>query len=377
MIRFTCTCGRQLQVEEKQAGSSVACTVCSRTVTVPDAAASLRHGDPWYAPGDAAPVDREGGSAPTASSIDGENDYKTDREKGSTEALLTGVVVLGVILACSILLRIRDRALTRPWSDGLYAVACVGIVVLVAVGIRNLRRSDTHPRGSRVAATIVVAGLIGLLGYSALAPRSDDVVPPRSNTAFSNLTEIGLAFRKFQQQNGHFPAAAIRSQDGKQLLSWRVAILPYLEGSEGLYREFHLDEPWDSRHNMTLLTRMPVQYADGDPQQSNGQTRAQVYIGPGTAFESPRGHARPDFTGGPGKTVLVVEGQELVPWTKPVDLAFGPQVVFVRPHKRGLEKPYYLVLAADCTVHSVPVGTPGDTLRALITRNNREKVEWP
>ena len=52
------------------------------------------------------------------------------------------------------------------------------------------------------------------------------------------------------------PPAAIYSKDGKPLLSWRVAILPYL-GLDNLYKQFHLDEPWDSPHNIKL-SAMPV-----------------------------------------------------------------------------------------------------------------------
>ena len=38
-----------------------------------------------------------------------------------------------------------------------------------------------------------------------------------------------------------------------------MLLLPYLEDGE-LYREFHLDEPWDSPHNRPLLDRMPGIY---------------------------------------------------------------------------------------------------------------------
>ncbi len=40
--------------------------------------------------------------------------------------------------------------------------------------------------------------------------------------------------------------------DGKALLSWRVAMLPFVEGS-GLYSEFNHDEPWNSEHNKKLI----------------------------------------------------------------------------------------------------------------------------
>ena len=47
------------------------------------------------------------------------------------------------------------------------------------------------------------------------------------------------------------PRQAIYSKDGKPFLSWRVALLPYLEQIP-LYNKFKLDEPWDSPHNKAL-----------------------------------------------------------------------------------------------------------------------------
>ena len=42
-------------------------------------------------------------------------------------------------------------------------------------------------------------------------------------------------------------------------MSWRVAILPYID-QHGLYKQFHLDEPWDSEHNKPLMAKMPAVY---------------------------------------------------------------------------------------------------------------------
>ena len=41
------------------------------------------------------------------------------------------------------------------------------------------------------------------------------------------------------------------------LLSWRVAILPFI-GEQNLYNRFRLDQPWDSPHNIALLPLMPA-----------------------------------------------------------------------------------------------------------------------
>jgi len=75
---------------------------------------------------------------------------------------------------------------------------------------------------------------------------------------------IAQGFARYHEDHGHFPAASTYSADGKPLLSWRVALLPYI-GHEKLYREFKLDEAWNSPHNRPLLDRMPMAYGGVDP----------------------------------------------------------------------------------------------------------------
>ena len=50
---------------------------------------------------------------------------------------------------------------------------------------------------------------------------------------------------------------AIFGKDDKALLSWRVAILPFID-QDALFKEFKLEESWDSPHNLKLLPRMPT-----------------------------------------------------------------------------------------------------------------------
>src|SRR3972149_4277670 len=63
--------------------------------------------------------------------------------------------------------------------------------------------------------------------------------------------QMAIAIHVYADAQKHLPPPAIRDKEGKPLLSWRVAILPYVEES-GLYKQFHLDEPWDSPHNLAL-----------------------------------------------------------------------------------------------------------------------------
>ena len=126
---------------------------------------------------------------------------------------------------------------------------------------------------------------------------------------------------------GRLPPAVSRDPEGQPLLSWRVLLLPYIE-EESLYKEFHLDEPWDSPHNLTLLPKMPRIYRappDTGLENRSDATFYQVFTGPDTPFGIAAGPRLPDdFPKGISATILVVEAGEAVPWTKPQDVDYDP-----------------------------------------------------
>src|SRR5262249_4317102 len=102
----------------------------------------------------------------------------------------------------------------------------------------------------------------------------------------NNLKQMGIAFHNYNDTFGDRPLAAICDTNGKPLLSWRVAILPYIE-QDNLYKQFKLDEPWDSEHNIKLIQRMPEIYRlPGDKiKHEYPSTYYQAFVGPGAAFE--------------------------------------------------------------------------------------------
>src|SRR4051794_32667612 len=94
----------------------------------------------------------------------------------------------------------------------------------------------------------------------------------------------------YSSAHGSLPPPAVYGKDGRPLLSWRVAILPFIE-QDDLYKQFRLDEPWDSPHNRRLLPKMPKLYApfDGSRTTQPHTTFYQVFVGKGTAFEGTKG----------------------------------------------------------------------------------------
>jgi hypothetical protein len=206
-----------------------------------------------------------------------------------------------------------------------------------------------------------------------LARADDD--PVQRSKSINNLKHIALAFHNYHSANNHFPAAAIMSAENKPLLSWRVAILPYLEG-QALYEEFHLDEAWDSPHNKELLAKMPETYApvvpkDGLPENC---TYYQGFNGTGCLFDGDNGQAIQSITDGTSNTLLVVEAEKPVPWTKPIDLVVDDDKEKPLPKVGGQFEAGFLVAFCDGSVRLLKSDIDPEVLRKLISRNGGEVV---
>ncbi len=141
----------------------------------------------------------------------------------------------------------------------------------------------------------------------------------------NNLKLLALAMHNYHDVYKHFPARASFDSQGKPLLSWRVHLLPFL-GEQALYKEFHLDEPWDSPHNRKLIPRMPNVYQNPSAPARPGMAHYVALVGKGTLFEGNKARSFRDITDGTANTILLVEvnPDRAVIWTKPDDLAFDP-----------------------------------------------------
>jgi hypothetical protein len=214
-------------------------------------------------------------------------------------------------------------------------------------------------------------------------------------TAMNNLKQIALAMHDYAETHGgRLPPAFSLDANGKPLLSWRVLILPYVEQNH-LYQQFHLGEPWDSPHNIALLSSMPRIYSSPtelpvEVQAEPFSTFYQVFTGEGTAFEGSQGlRLYQDFPKGTSNTFLVVEAGQAVPWTKPDDLAYdkaGPMPplggVFTGESRFSLfgsnrVKGFHAALG-DGSVRFFPSTTGEATLRGAITRDEATPLttEW-
>jgi hypothetical protein len=357
MIRFQCECGRQLQVGEENAGKKALCPSCGREQVVPDPETAVQREV------DVPPLEpterrvRRGRSERRGE----ERDYE-DRRRRSEEPVPSGLAITSLVLGL--------LSLFCTYLTGLPAI------VLGLLALRDVSNSQGRKTGKGLAISGMVTGLVlgtislvgGILIYLAI-----EEVGGRRQTQ-NNLKQIGLAMLNYHDTFGHFPPAGDSEPRGQANVSWRVAILPFVE-HDSLWRQFHLNEPWDSPTNQPLLAKMPKLYLlPGQKADGSGLTHYQGVMGPGSIFESPLGCRIAEIVDGTSNTILIVEAATPVPWTRPADMAYNPKAPLALPrHWRG----GFHALFADGSVRWIPATVPPQTFEALVTRNGGEVVNLP
>lgn len=202
------------------------------------------------------------------------------------------------------------------------------------------------------------------------------------SVAENNLKQILLAMHNHESAFNRLPANSY-DKDGKPLLSWRVHILPYIE-QDAVYRQFKLDEPWDSPHNLPLSKVVMKVFAVPGRVTEPGHTYFRAFIGPKNVKPEYRpwltegdskGISLLSITDGTSNTIVVAEAAESVPYSKPDDLVYDgvvPVPALGGPTGR------FLVGFGDGSVRTLRRDRVDDkNLRAMITVAGGEIITIP
>lgn len=257
--------------------------------------------------------------------------------------------------------------LSFKWCRMIAVQRWSALVAVVAVAAPT---PEDDPRGTDRAGSAAAV----------VAPVQDGPAPVRgpathwqSRQSLDKLNRLVLAIHSYESAHNHFPKD-ITDKDGKPLLSWRVAILPYLD-LDFLYAQFKLDEPWDGPNNRKLAAFMPDVFRAPVQDRKAADTYYQAIAGPGAAFDATAKITFENIADGTSQTLLLVEAGPPVPWTKPADIPFVPN-----GKPPVLEGPYtdsVHVAAADGSTFRMKPKPDPDPLTAFITRAGGEvfKVE--
>ena len=350
MITFRCSCGKQLKVKEERAGTKVKCPECEEVLRVPETGSIKEKSGPSAPPAKTRPrpADDDEGFAeeerrPRRRARDDDEDEGRPRRRAAA--------------------RYDDedddrehRRRKKEGGNGLLIGIIVGSVLLLAgggVGLFFLLRS----KGPEPAAR----GPGGPGGEKVNAAAEKIMLE-------NNLRQLALSMHSCNDVHRRLPAPGfsqgLNVKNSKPLLSWRVAILPYIEEDQ-LYRQFKLDEPWNGPNNIKLLERMPRVFQPlGGQNKKPGHTYLQFVTGPGTLFPTsttevaiPR-----SFRDGTSNTIIIVEAAEPVEWTKPADLNIDVANVAqgTVPKLGGFSPNGFYAALADGTVRFIDRGRTSD-----------------
>ena len=209
--------------------------------------------------------------------------------------------------------------------------------------------------------------------------------------SMNSLRQLALAALNYQDRFGSFPPAVVNGKSAYGDLnksgdnaapvprSWRVELLPLLD-QEALYKEYRLDQPWDSEANLAVLRKMPDVFRSPNDEPTSTNASYFALTGSGTVFDGNEGTELKDIEDGTSQTLLFAEAKRAVPWTKPEDVPYDAAQPL--PALGGWRPDEFLIVLCDGSV--LPVanheGVDKNLLKPWIEKSDGQvppTVTWP
>ena len=268
----------------------------------------------------------------------------------------------------------------------------VSLVVLGvwALVIRKAWTSVFNTKRLSIGCVLTVIVIV-LIAIALLLPASGAArEAPRWMACMNNMKQFSLSLLNYHNSNGSFPPANSVDEEGRPIMSWRPAILPYLE-EKNLFNALQHTEPWDGPKNEKLTSMDMAQYVcPSDP--NNAQTGLTSYfavVDDRTVWPGDVGRKLSDISDGKANTILLIEcGGKNTPWAKPEDLTFDEAVGLLagtspyskdsgHPRNNGFfYKPSKVINVAfvDGSVQGIHVPISRELASAMLTCSGGEEI---
>jgi len=186
--------------------------------------------------------------------------------------------------------------------------------------------------------------------------------------------QLGLALINHQAAFGHLPPAQLGGrEDGTGLMSWRVAVLPFLEETQ-LYSGLQMERAWDDPVNLPLTNRALAVFSSPLCPDSQGTNRTAfvAVVGPDTVLRADGRNFLQAIQDGVGNTGMLLELRQTdIAWAEPRDISVTEAVRLIQscPDDYGLA-----VAMADGSVTRIPPSATEDAIIKLF--NGSDGPSW-
>lgn len=147
------------------------------------------------------------------------------------------------------------------------------------------------------------------------------LAPAREQAAraakMNSMKYLGLGLHGYHAKEKHFPPRALKNEQGVDLMSWRVAILPHIDQA-AMHRVLKLDQAWNSEANQVATSTLIPVYCDQPELGPKTTIRAPVYPGSLWVWEGQSKSIR-DVTDGTSNTIALIDAPAAaaVEWANP------------------------------------------------------------
>ena len=201
----------------------------------------------------------------------------------------------------------------------------------------------------------------------------------RRSMCSNNLRQLEIALLNYESAHGHLPPAFTTDAAGNKLHSWRVLILPFMEGN-AIYKQLDLTKPWNHPVNAKFANQAPDCFrCPSNKKLKPDQTSYLAVVGANTYWRFDGTPVKlSEVTDGTSNTISLIDAPIAVNWMEPVDINFngitknkaGSSDLISSPHTGGTNMAF-----GDGSVRFIPSDLTYETFIGLLTINGGEVIK--